>query len=183
MSITVENVPPIYRQYPQFKFRCTCGRRLGFFQRAFEKMERELINEGKTVSESRIEIFKRLGITTVCCIHEMTNYPLPFICDVGYGSYSDITGIKNIDQPCNIKRGNDLTFVGEEFLPATRNVWGFDPNRYCRIIEEKSNSIHSRLGLSMREDVKLQFCNFQSAETKHFPIVFRSSILPPNNFH
>lgn len=176
------SVPPIHKQYAQFDKICTCGRRFGFFQREFEKREKELVSSGLNYSDARKQIFKEMGITKICCLSEVTTYHLAFILDCGVNAYTDVT---YPDKTENIKMGNVPNFVGEEFLPATRNVWGFDPNNYCYSILAESTSDLEKFGLSMNlsNTENLQFCNFYSHKTVSYPIVFRSNIKPPENFN
>lgn len=175
------SVPPIHKQYAQFDRICTCGRSFGFFQREFEKRERELRSTGMSLSDTRKQICKEMGIIKLCCLREVTNYPMAFILDCGVNAYTNTT---YSDRNENIKMGNLPNFVGEEFLPATRNVWGFDPNNYCAMIMSESTSDLEKFGLLMNlnNTENLQFCNFYSEKTMSFPIVFRSNIKPPENF-
>lgn len=183
-------IPPAYTQYPQFDELCSCGRRIAVTQRAFEEREQQLLAEGYSLKETRKKILKEFGITMICCLRDYTNFPKHFICDVGNSAFTNITSEMTSNNFTNNKMGNRLDFVGEEFLPLTRNKWGFDPNSYCLSLHRMTLSDVEKIGTvkvitSGTESQPAQFCNFSTGNhgnIQSFPLVFRSTIEPPNNF-
>lgn len=182
-------IPPAYTQYPQFDELCSCGR-IAITQQEFEDREQQLLNEDNSLKETRKKILKEMGISMICCLRDYTNYPKHFICDVGNNALTNITSEHTNNVFTNNKMGNRLDFVGEEFLPLTRNKWGFDPNNYCGMIHRLTLSDVEKIGTIKvitpgTESQPAQFCNFSvgsSDNIQAFPLKFRSTINPPNNF-
>lgn len=177
----ISSVPLTHTQYAQFDERCTCGRRFAILQRDFIKREKELLSEGLSLSETRLKIMEEMKIYMLCCREKVTTYSMQFIFDTGYNA-----GVITTDNSGgNLKMGNTPNFVGEEFLPATRNRWGFNPNDYCSMIMEENKSPSERLGIYFvnSQQLPLTFYNLASKTTTSYPINFRSNISPPNNFN
>jgi len=126
-------VPPAYTQYPLLIKTCTCGRRLGCYQK---EIEEEIIEQQKTIPdlrEARVLVLKKRGITKICCLDQIVNCSKFFIHDGdGNDSYTDITMLQNDVYQNN--RFSSYNIPSWGWIPSTRNVLQFDEEKYCQDI-------------------------------------------------
>jgi DNA-directed RNA polymerase subunit N (RpoN/RPB10) len=126
-------IPSAYTQYPILIKSCTCGRRLGCFQK---EIEEEIIEQQKTVpnlQEARKIVLEKMGITKICCIDQIVNCPKLFIHDGDGDSYTDITILQN-----NVYQNNryvePYNISSWGWIPLKRNAIEFDETKYCQNI-------------------------------------------------
>lgn len=147
----MDQVPPTYYKWPQFDEYCPCGNRTGCLQRQFQKDEKDFLSQGMNLSDARIEIFKKLGITTMCCIRTLTYFPRNLICDSHGNASVDITIGKGKTVNENVRTGNNQAYIGWELLPKTKGKMGFDQNAYCQKLALMTRSDFNKVAILRRD--------------------------------
>lgn len=71
--------------FPCLERRCNCGQLLGYFQRSIESEIGNLLSQGISLSDARIQTFQKLQIFKECCLRTLTMYP--------FYTYNDAFGI------------------------------------------------------------------------------------------
>jgi hypothetical protein len=133
--------------FPILQAYCSCGNRIGCFQRTIEsEIGKEMIELSKDdslnmydiQSKARRNTFKKLGFRRDCCLLALTMYPFLTVNDIeGEDAYVDFTEkivantvATNHYIPLNIPNRPG------EFFPVKRDDIGFDMGDYCRTIHE-----------------------------------------------
>ena len=130
----------IYQNYPILPKSCTCGQRLGCFQKEIEERINQKLSLGVDLSNARIEVFREMNFLRVCCRERLTNSPKLFINDSEGDSYVDITKYSNNSYSNN--RQERLTNEPNwGWIPLTKGVVQFNEIKYCADLYER---LHGR---------------------------------------
>lgn len=172
----MDPVPPVYFKWAQFDEYCSCGKRKAVFQRKFEIKVSEELFKGLSLSDARKEAIKLLGETKICCLRDLTHFPKNFICDTTSNALTDITIGRAKPVKENVRLGNNQSNVGWELLPKTKNVAGFDLDRYCMKLTTLSRSQFDKIAV-LRHDgssaIKppAQFPGYKITRSQDFPSI------------
>jgi len=128
----------IYQNYPILPKSCTCGQRLGCFQKEIEERINQKISQG--LINARIEVFQEMGFVKVCCRERLTNSPKLFINDSEGDCYVDITKYSN-NSYLNNRQERLTNEPSWGWVPVTKGVVQFDEKKYCSELYEK---LHGR---------------------------------------
>ena len=99
--------------YPRLRENCSCGQRIGYYQRLIESIigkKLELLSSNKKLSRNekleivRLETMQELNIVKDCCLRSLTYYP--------FLTYNDIEGSESmIDVTVPINTGKALKII------------------------------------------------------------------------
>uniref|UniRef100_A0A6C0BD84 Uncharacterized protein n=1 Tax=viral metagenome TaxID=1070528 RepID=A0A6C0BD84_9ZZZZ len=167
--------PPAYYQWTQFDEFCSCSLRKGVYQREYEEVLNKYLQEGNSVSDSRIEAIKNLSHLKLCCLRDLTLPPSNFICCSTTNALTDITINRGTAIQKNVRKGNDMNHVGWEFLPLTKGHIGFNMNNYCTKISQVSQPSFDKIGLNGNRSVSVEklppkFSNFFISRSQDYPL-------------
>lgn len=170
----ISEVPPTFYKWAQFDEFCSCGNRIAVLQRDFEKQEQELLGQGYSLKDARIEILKKIGYTKICCLRDLTYFPKNLICDSYTNASIDITINNGKPVKENFRCGNNPGNIGWEFNPKTKGVLGFDQNSYCVKLSLLSRSNYNKLAILRRDgssSIKqpAQFPGYKIVEKEDLP--------------
>ena len=166
-------IPPAYYKWSQFDPICTCGNRIAVFQREFEELEKEGLENNLSLQEARINCIKKLGYKRICCIRGVTNFTKNFICDTKIDAYSDVTYSSSGAIKTNNRMKTNPTEIGYEFLPRTRSNLGFDQQQYCEKISHLSLSNFKKIERNQSEESKAIaiFPNYRINKRQNAPTI------------
>lgn len=131
------HIPPAYTQYPILIKTCTCGRRLGCYQKEIEDEILEHQKKIPNLQEARTLVLKKRNITKICCLDQINNCAKFFLNDQdGEDSYTDITFLSNnVYQNNRYNQPYSISTWG--FIPLKRNTIQFDEQKYCQDIHNE----------------------------------------------
>lgn len=174
----MSGVPPIYKKWTQFTRTCTCGRRWAVREREKEEQVSVYLLEGMSLQDANLRWLKENGITSICCLRDLTYPEKNQIYDISVGALTDITIDKAKTVKENYKTGDASGIAGYEFLLKTRGTVDFHLAQHSYRLVLDSLSTFDKMEVLRRDGTTST--NSNSRTTPQFPNYFvtRSENLP-----
>ena len=165
-------IPKPYYFYPILIDSCTCGRKLGKYQREIAEKIIEYESEGMIKAEAKLKAFYFFDIKSVCCLKQVSDPSRYQINDIEYQAYKDFTreniSSKNKGLTSAVVWKNNY-LDGENFKPTTlflpfkKNEKPLNDKKYC--ISLNKIAYGNYLPKNIKEDPHL--FSLQAIETKN----------------